>query len=55
MRESKICAVEKLLLVKVLFEEVNFKTSFEVSEGRAVMESESERIKNLCSRETVTG
>ena len=33
-REFKIRAVEKLLLVKILFEEVSFKASFEGREGR---------------------
>ena len=33
MRESKICAVEKLLLDKVLFEEGSFKTSFVGNDG----------------------
>ena len=30
-RKFKIRAAEKLLLVKILFEEVNFKTSFKVT------------------------
>ena len=40
----KICAAEKLLLVKMLFEEVSFKASFEGVEVRAVTEGERERI-----------
>ena len=39
-REFQICAAEKLLLVKILFEEVSFKASFEGKEGRAVTDSE---------------
>ena len=43
-REREICAAEKLLLVKILFEEVRFKASFEGREGRTVTESERKRI-----------
>ena len=51
--EFKICtAAEKLLLVKILFEEVSFKASFGGREGRAVTESERKRIPDLGSRET---
>ena len=45
-----ICAAEKPLLVKILFEEVSFKASFEGREGRAVTESERKRIPDLDSR-----
>ena len=38
VREFKICAAVKLLLVKILFEEVIFKVSFEGREERAVSE-----------------
>ena len=51
MREFKICAAETLLLVKILFEEVGFKASFEGREGRAVKESKRKRIPDTCSRE----
>ena len=48
----KICAAEKLLQVKTLFEEVRFKASLEGGQGiRAVTESERKRIPDLCSRE----
>ena len=50
-QEFQICAAEKPLLVKILFEEVHFKTSFEGGEGRAVTESERKRIPDLDSRE----
>ena len=50
MREFKICAAKKLSLVKILFEEVSFKASFEGWEGRAVTESKRKRIPDLCSR-----
>ena len=50
-REFKICAAEKMLLVKILFEEESFKASFEGREGRAVTESEKKRISDLGSRE----
>ena len=50
-REREICAAEKLLLVKILFEEVSFKANFEGREGRAVMESERKRIPDLDSRD----
>ena len=52
-REFQICAAEKPLLVKILFEfeEVNFKASFEGGVGMAVMESERMRIPVLDSRE----
>ena len=40
-----------LLLVKILFEEVSLKASFEGREGRAVTESEKKRISDLGSRE----
>ena len=40
------------LLVKMLFEEVSFKASFEDREGRAVTERERKRIPDLGSRET---
>ena len=43
----KICTAEKLLLMKILFEEVRFKASFEGVEVRAVSESERERIPDL--------
>ena len=33
-REFKICAAEKLLLVKILFEEVSFKASCDHSDGK---------------------
>ena len=41
-REFQICAAEKPLLVKILFEEVHFKASFEGGEGRAVTAKERE-------------
>ena len=50
-RELKICAAENLLLVKILFEEVRFKASFEGREGRAEAESEMKRILDSCNRE----
>ena len=50
-RELKICAAENLLLVKILFEEVRFKASFEGREGRAEAESEVKRILDSCNRE----
>ena len=50
-REFRICAVEKLLLVKRLFEEVSFKASFEGREGRAVSESKRKSIPDFDSRE----
>ena len=50
-REIQICAAEKPLLVKILFEEVSFKARFEGGEGSAVMESERKRIPDLDSRE----
>ena len=50
MREFKICAAEKLLLVKILFEAVIVQASFEGKEGRAV--TERKRIPDLCSRKT---
>ena len=50
-REREICAAEKLLLVKILFEEVRFKASFEGGKERAVTESERKRIPDLDSRE----
>ena len=40
-----------LLLVKILFEEVSFKASFEGRAGKAVSESERKRIPDLDSRE----
>ena len=43
-REREICAGEKLLLVKILFEEVSFQASFEGREGRAVKESARKRV-----------
>ena len=43
-REFQTCAAEKPLLVKILFEEVSFKASFEGREGRAVTENERKRI-----------
>ena len=43
-QEFQICAAEKPLLVKILFEEVSFKASFEGREGRAVTENERKRI-----------
>ena len=50
--EFKICtAAEKLLLFKILFEEVNFKASFEDREGRTATESKRKRIPDLGSRE----
>ena len=33
-KECKICAIKKLLLVKIMFEEVSFTASFEGREGR---------------------
>ena len=54
-REFKICAAEKLLLVKILFEEVRFKASFEGREGRAVTESERQRSADLGGREAELG
>ena len=49
--EFKICtAAEKLLLVKILFEEVSFKAGFEGREGRAVTESERKRIQQRSKR-----
>ena len=50
-REFQICAAEKLLLVKILFEEVCFKASFEGRERRAVTESERQIILDLGIRE----
>ena len=38
-------------MVKILFEEVSFKASFEGTEGRAVTESERKRSPDLGSRE----
>ena len=49
-REFQICSAEKLLQVKILFEKVSFKASFEGREGRAVMESKRKRIPDLDSR-----
>ena len=49
-REFQIWAAVKVLLVKILFEEVSFKACFEGKEGRGVMESKRKRIPNLCSR-----
>ena len=49
-REFKICAAEKLLLVKILFAEASFKASFECREGRAVTDSERKTVIS-CSRE----
>ena len=49
-REFQICAAEKLLLVKILFEEVSFKAGFEGREGRAVTESERKRIQQRSKR-----
>ena len=46
-REFQICAAEKPLQVKILFEEDSFKASFEGGEGRAVMGSKRKRIPNL--------
>ena len=45
-----MCAAEKLLLVKTLFEEVSFKASFEGRKARAVTESKKKRIPELCSK-----
>ena len=50
-RQFTICAVDKLLLVQIMLEEVRFKASFEGREGRAVTESERKRISDLDSRE----
>ena len=50
-KKREICTAEKLLLVKILFEEVSFRASFEGREGRAVTESERKRIPNLDSRD----
>ena len=50
-RELQIYAAEKPLLVKILFEEVSFKVSFEGGEGRAVTESKRKRIPDLDIRE----
>ena len=50
-RELKICAADKLLLVKILFEETRFKASSEGREGKTVTESERKKIPDLCSRE----
>ena len=50
-RNFKICAAETLLLVKVLFEEVRFKASFDGREERAVTEREMKRIPKLCCGE----
>ena len=49
--DRQICAAKKLLLVKILFEEVSFKASFEGREGRAVTESGRKRIPDMNSRE----
>ena len=50
-REFKIWAAEELLQVKILFEEISLKVTFEGREGRAVTESERKKIPDLCSRE----
>ena len=50
-REFQTCATEKLVLVKILFEEVRFKANFEGREGRAVTESKRKRIPDVDSRE----
>ena len=50
MREFKICAAEKLLLVRILSERVIFQASSEGREGRAV--TGRKRIPDLCSRKT---
>ena len=52
-REREICAAGKLLQVKIRFEEVSFKASFEGREGRVVTESERKRIPHLDSRDTL--
>ena len=49
-REFQICSAEKLLQVKILFEKVSFKASFEGREGRVVTESKRKRIPDLESR-----
>ena len=46
-REREICAAGKLLQVKIRFEEVSFKASFEGREGRVVTESERKRIPHI--------
>ena len=50
-REFKICSAEKLLLVKILFEEIRFKASFKRRKRRTVTESDRKRIPDLDSRE----
>ena len=50
-REFRICAAEKLLLVKILFEEVSFKASLERREGRAVSESKRKSVPDFDGRE----
>ena len=51
-REIKICATDKLYLVKILFEDVQvLRAVFEGREGRTVTESERKRIPDLDSRE----
>ena len=46
-----MCAAEKLLPVKILFEEVSSKASFERREERSVTESERKRIPDLRGRD----
>ena len=41
----------RLLLVRILFDEVHFNASFEGKERRAMTESERKRIPYLCSKE----
>ena len=50
-REREICAAEKLLLVKILLDEVSFKASLESTERRAVTEIERKRIPNMGNRD----
>ena len=50
-KRERDCAAEKLLLVKILLEEVHFTAGFEGREGRAVTESKRKRISDLDSRE----
>ena len=49
--EFKICSADMLLPVKIMFEEVGFRASFQDNEGRVVTDSERKRIVDSCSRE----
>ena len=49
-REFQIWAAVKVLLVKILFEEVSFKASFKGREEKAVVKSKRKRIQDLDSK-----